>query len=281
MKKSNFRLKSVLFWVFAFLIMLSISVYQRMTGPTKPMRGKISLNESKISYSLLRTWGDDSNAEIRIDVPDEKIKGKYIYKRYKSYDEWDTLSMRRNGNELFASLPQLPPAGKMMYHIILMNDQEEKLLNSEPAVLRYKGHVPDVILIPHIILMFLAMLFSLRTGFEALFMRRSTFKLALLTLLFLVAGGLILGPLVQKYAFDAYWTGWPIGNDLTDNKTGLAFIFWLIAVLVLRKKRSNILWPVLASAVLLAVYMIPHSVLGSEIDYTKEADIEMIENNDR
>ena len=31
-------------------------------------------------------------------------------------------------------------------------------------------------------------------------------------------GGMILGPIVQKYAFGAYWTGIPFGHDLTDAK---------------------------------------------------------------
>ncbi|MDZ7744022.1 MAG: hypothetical protein U5Q03_20390 [Bacteroidota bacterium] len=79
---------------------------------------------------------------------------------------------------------------------------------------------------------------------------------------------MILGPIVQKYAFDVYWAGWPFGHDLTDNKTLVSFIFWLIAVFVLRKNPENRTWPIIASVVLIAIYLIPHSVLGSELDYT-------------
>jgi len=56
---------------------------------------------------------------------------------------------------------------------------------------------------------------------------------------------------------------------LTDNKTVVTFIFWLIAWFVLRKKPMNRVWPIIATVVMLAVYFIPHSVLGSEIDHTK------------
>ncbi len=265
--------KSFVFWMLSFFLMLSLSVYQRLTGPTKPLRGKVHAGQSEISYKLIRTWGDDSGAQININVPDESIQGTYMYKRFKSHDTWDTLSMDRKGEQLIAVLPQLPPAGKMMYHIILSDSEKDILLNSEPAVLRYKGHVPDFILIPHIIFMFLAMMFSMRTGFEGLFIRKNTFRLALWTTFFLIAGGLILGPIVQKFAFNAYWTGWPFGHDLTDNKTLVAFIVWLIALIVLRKKRQNRFWPVFAACMLLVVYIIPHSVLGSEIDF-REDEIE-------
>ncbi|RLD46076.1 MAG: hypothetical protein DRI88_08000, partial [Bacteroidetes bacterium] len=89
------------------------------------------------------------------------------------------------------------------------------------------------------------------------------------TLITLFVGGLILGPVVQKFAFGAYWTGWPIGHDLTDNKTAFTFIFWLIAWFVLRKNPANRVWPIVATIMMLAVYVIPHSVMGSEIDHTK------------
>jgi hypothetical protein len=266
----NIRRKSVLFWVLSLLLMLTISAYQRLTGPTKPLRGSVNFQNTEIPYKLIRTWGDDSPAQIEIDVKNTEVQGFYVFRRFKSHDEWDTLSMIREGEMLMAKLPQLPPAGKMMYHIILWDDQKEVMINEEPAVLRYKGHVPSIILIPHIFFMFFAMLLSMRTGFEALFIRKNTYSLSLLTLAFLLAGGLILGPVVQKYAFDAYWTGWPFGHDLTDNKTIVAFIFWLIAFFVLRKNRKNRFWPAFAAAILLAVYMIPHSVLGSEIDFTAE-----------
>jgi hypothetical protein len=92
-----------------------------------------------------------------------------------------------------------------------------------------------------------------------------------ITVIFLAIGGLVLGPIVQKYAFDAYWTGWPFGHDLTDNKSLVAFIFWVIALVVLFRTRENRTWPVVAAIVTFIVFLIPHSMLGSEIDYTKEA----------
>jgi uncharacterized membrane protein len=85
---------------------------------------------------------------------------------------------------------------------------------------------------------------------------------------------MILGPIVQKFSFDAYWTGWPFGYDLTDNKSLIAFIFWGIALIVMSRNRQNRVWPVLASLVLLVIFLIPHSVLGSEIDFTKEQKTE-------
>jgi uncharacterized membrane protein len=177
--------------------------------------------------------------------------------------------MVRKGDFLIASLPHLNIAGKMMYHITLMQGNQEVLLNDEAAVLRYKGHVPMYILLPHILIIFLAMLFSTITGLEALTKGKNTLRYTWITIITLFIGGLILGPMVQKFSFDVYWAGWPFGHDLTDNKSIVAFIFWVIALIVQYKNRKTKFWPVLASIVLLIVFLIPHSMLGSEIDYTK------------
>ena len=74
-----------------------------------------------------------------------------------------------------------------------------------------------------------------------------------------------MGPLVQKYAFDELWTGVPFGWDLTDNKTLIAFIAWVIAYLFNRKQESRY-WVVAAMVVTLVVFSIPHSLFGSQLD---------------
>jgi hypothetical protein len=54
-------------------------------------------------------------------------------------------------------------------------------------------------------------------------------------------GGLILGPPVQLEAFGALWTGWPFGADLTDNKTLIAVLAWVPAVVAaLRNKKTRL-----------------------------------------
>ncbi|MCX6335012.1 MAG: hypothetical protein NT092_12035 [Bacteroidia bacterium] len=77
---------------------------------------------------------------------------------------------------------------------------------------------------------------------------------------------MILGPLVQKFAFGAFWTGVPFGWDLTDNKTLIAVLFWILAV-VMNLKKERPVYTVLAAIVLLLIFSVPHSMFGSELDY--------------
>jgi len=266
MKKDT--LVSVLLWTISILLMLSLAIYQRATGPTYPVRGKVEINGETVRYKLLRSHNTGIDAPVEIAVP-EGISAIIRYKRFKSFDEWTTVDIQSSNGIIRWAVPNQPPAGKVEYQIALMHNESAISLTDEPVIIRFKGVVPAWVLIPHVFFMFFAMVYSIRTGFEVIFKRYNTLKLTSITLLLLLVGGLIFGPIVQKYAFDAYWTGWPWGHDLTDNKTIVAFLFWLLAWLVLRRNPNNRVWPMVATIVMLAVYLIPHSVLGSEIDHTK------------
>jgi len=278
----NSTLKTTLWWIFAVIFTIIMARYQKMTGPTYPISGKTTLNGKEIKYKLIRTAENDKDAEIAINVPDTNIKGSITYKRFKSNDSLTTVPLIRRNDTLYFMMPTQSAAGKMMYEITLSNSSEQvklKAKNGEFAVMRFKGTVPLYILIPHILAMFLGLLFSTRTAIEALIGGARTYKLAIWTLVFLIIGGLFLGPMVQKYAFGAYWTGWPFADgisfnlfqmgDLTDNKTLVMVLAWVIAIFKLRKDPKNKLWPTLAAIMVLIVYLIPHSMLGSEIDHTK------------
>jgi hypothetical protein len=80
---------------------------------------------------------------------------------------------------------------------------------------------------------------------------------------------MILGPITQLYAFGALWTGVPFGWDLTDNKTLITLIGWIIAAVAIRKSAKPQRLVAFAAVLMLIVYLIPHSVLGSELDYNK------------
>jgi len=108
------------------------------------------------------------------------------------------------------------------------------------------------------------MFLSNRAGLEALDQRGKAYKYMLWTIGFFLVGGFILGPLMQKYAFENLWTGFPFGIDLTDNKTLIVMLGWLWAWFKNRTGKEGRGWIIFAAVLMLAAYLIPHSVLGSE-----------------
>lgn len=261
-------MKKVLLWMLAFLITIFVLVFQRLTGPTYPIRDSAELAGHKISYTLERSHITTEDYLIQIDAP-ENITGEAVYKRYKTGDPWTEVPLNRRNGTLAGRLPAQPPAGKLMYKIYLQSGESRiSLSGKDPVIIRFKGEVPDTIVILHIITIFMAFLLSSRTGLEALRKEGRPRKLAYWTVAFLILGGFILGPLMQKFAFGAFWTGFPIGSDLTDTKTLVGLVGWIAALIKGKNEKSARRWSLAAAILLLVVFMIPHSLMGSELDYS-------------
>lgn len=277
-------MKKSILWILTIIITLSAAYYQRMTGPTHPKQVAVTVNDSVYKLKLVRSIALDDRSEVKLKIYDPSVKARLFFKRLGvkeefqisefQYREYPVESFLMNKvfyinkeKGLFAGLPPQPPAGKLQYYIELTDSNgTQSLFKDAPIVIRYKGGVPSYILLPHIIIMFVAMLFSTLTGLLALFRIPQYKAYALWTLLLLTAGGMILGPVVQLYAFGDLWTGVPFGWDLTDNKTLIAFLFWILAVYMNRKTDKPV-YTIIASVVLLIIYSIPHSLFGSHLDY--------------
>lgn len=256
-------------WILALIITLAAAGYQRFTGPSYPQRGSIQLDNMHMSYKLPRAH-DRGDMPVTLPITDSTIHGDIFYRRYKTPEDWIKVQMFREAGQLKAFLPQQPPAGKIEYYLILEKCERRFTIPANRSVVaRFKGEVPLVILLSHVLFMFMAMLFSNRAALEAVTAGQRLKLYSLLTVVSLFLGGMILGPLIQKFAFGEFWTGIPFGFDLTDNKTLVAMIGWLAALWqVSRTSSPNKRWWVVAAAILLlVVYSIPHSVLGSELDY--------------
>ncbi|HYK91032.1 MAG TPA: hypothetical protein VE398_19830 [Acidobacteriota bacterium] len=258
--------KSAVLWILAFVTTLASAYYQRRTGPTYPIRGHAIISEKEISYQLLRSHGGGTDCPVQIITGHPAISGIVEWKHHGTDERYAQAPMTLTEGVLMAELPHQPPAGTLEYRVILKAGSDRLILpEEEPAVVRFKGDTPAIILIPHIIAMFAAMLFSTRAGLEIFSPNPRLETLTYCTIAFLVAGGMILGPIMQKYAFGAYWTGWPLGTDLTDNKTAVALLGWVAAAVALKRAKRPAIWAAIAALLLMTVYMIPHSVLGSEL----------------
>jgi len=278
-------MKKSILWFLAIVLTLGAAYYQRKTGPTYPKTVNVNVNDLPYEIKLVRSLGLDERPEVKLKITDKTINAKLWYKRFKTNDEYSVSEFRykvypvnsflmnkvfkiTEESGFFAELPQQQPAGKLQYYIELTDSKGTTTIFKEtPVVIRFKGAVPSYILTPHILLMFLAMLFSTLAGLMAITKHPLYRKYSVWTLVLFIAGGMILGPLVQKYAFGAFWTGVPFGWDLTDNKTLIALLFWILAVIMNRKKERPF-YTIVAAAVLLLIFSIPHSIFGSELDYS-------------
>lgn len=251
-------------WLLAVVVTLVLSIYQRMTGPTNPKRVTIELNGESYRQRLPRSGVQSDETVVLKGVPSHTT-AQIHYRRYPTADDYTTADFSWYEGQWQAVLPVQPVAGKLQYYLTV---GDRDYCADEPLVIRFRNDVPAGILIPHILFMFAAMLFAVYT--LLLVITRKEYALWLkITVVTLFIGGFVMGPLVQHVAFGPWWTGFPFGTDLTDNKTLISFLVFLVALATLKLKYNK--W-VVAFAVLfmVAIFTIPHSSYGSEYDYTTQ-----------
>jgi hypothetical protein len=271
----------ILIWFIAFILTASFLVWQKISGPTYEKRFDTELEGTRIKGELLRTHSITADMPVTIHVPDEGVTATLVWRRFPTDDPWTEVPMERDGEVLRSAIPRQGMAGKVEYHVeFSKNGQKVEVPADEAAVARFKGDVPNTILILHVFAIVIAFLFSTGAGLEALTKGPNLRVLSRITLGFLVVGGLILGPIVQKYAFDAYWTGWPLGEDLTDNKLAVGALLWLVAVIQSSNagpgRPAGRWWAVAAMVVIFVIFSIPHSIHGSTLDYESGEHIQAL-----
>ncbi len=145
--------------------------------------------------------------------------------------------------------------------------------------LRYKGEVSSLVLILHVIFMFGAFFFMVMAALCANDLRRGagtkklTVKMVRWLILFTFIGGWPLGFILNRQRFGPVWEGFPFGLDVTDNKTQIMFVFWLMVVLLgwgsftgrsaeedRFGDREYSVAVLIASVLSLAIFLIPHSL---------------------
>jgi len=278
--------KRILPWALAAALTLACFAFQNRTGPTYPLEGTFPTAKGEVAFKFLRSEEIGTGLQIMLRDPvPSGVSAKVRYRRYKSNDGWSETPMvpgafrfsrRGTAEELRGvgtTLPSLPErAGKYEY-LVLVDDGSgpRSVTGDRPVYARYKAPVPRAVLLVHILVVFLSMTLALRTGMQAL-AGGEPGGLVWATIGSLVLGAFVLGPVVQKYAFGVWWSGVPFGYDWTDNKVLVELLAWLGAAATARLSRNprTVRAAVIAAtAVTLAVYFIPHSIFGSEYDYTR------------
>ncbi len=262
-------IKQITAWILAILVAFSSAIYQKVTGPTYPVKIDKTVDNLHLSGKLSRsgTTGEQTPITITIVDADSSVSAKLIYKKYRYNEQWNEIEMIRKGDNTFtASLPSMPPAAKLEYALIISRNDQQVFRQETATVIRYKGKVSPKVLVPHIIFIFLAMIISNLVIFLLLFTGKIEVKYIITTILFMLLGGFVFGPIVQKMAFGAYWTGFPFGYDLTDNKVLIGLIGWLLAYYKRNAPKAK-WWVWGAYLLMLIVFLIPHSMLGSELNY--------------
>jgi hypothetical protein len=258
-------------WILAVVVTAGLLIYQRTTGPTYPLRGRVTMGGQTVALGLARSHSGPTDQPVRFVAPDTAVHAELRWRRFPTSDPWDTVSFQRRGDTLVAALPHEPPAGKLAYQLRLTRQGERAIFPERPAITRFKGDISAAVVIAHLLCLFGGMILLMRAGLGALAREAAYPRQARLGLLLFGAGAFVFGPWMQYQAFGQWWTGVPLGWDATDNKVLIVAAAWAVALWRLRGGRAARGAVIGAAAVTLAAFLIPHSLFGSELDWSRAA----------
>ena len=158
-------MKKSVYWLLAVVITLVLSIYQRMTGPTYPQKVTVELNGESYKVKLPRSGVQQDEIVKLKGIPQTQGNISLHYRQYPTTSDYTTVDFVWKDSVWQAALPVQPVAGKLQYYLTV-GDKDYQA--DEPVVIRFRNDVPAYILIPHILLMFGAMLFAVLRSLHAL-----------------------------------------------------------------------------------------------------------------
>jgi len=250
---------------------------------------KVERLETRLTHEAKDEHIGKGNALIEAKVESTaRLPQDAVKLNYKIGDTWFSVPMSRGPEKdsYQAEIPHQKKGTVVSYFIEVTTITGDKITLPERALeedekdyysLVFKGRVPSALKGIHIGLMFGGLVLILISGGLAYrFIKRggditgclyTAFTGAILFFL----GGFPIGIINEKITYGTFWKGWPFGRDVTDTKTEVLLLYWILALLPMKnaifKKLEAKNWIsdktfaylVIIGAILTIIfYLIPH-----------------------
>jgi hypothetical protein len=275
--------KRILFGVLITLVIFFVSRRMSMNRPSE-----VNWTGGGVTTTHMTVYEQvgPGQPEIILQVkPPTEIDASVLY-RVPGVEPFDTVGMAEISSGVWsARLPAKEKGDRLEYGFIISQTETSEIGTSVATsmtgyyLIKYKGEVSVTVLVLHILCMFAAFFFIVEAiigAFAMLIMgddKEFTVAQTRWVLLFTFLGGMPLGFVLNRQRFGPIWEAFPFGTDITDNKTQLIIIFWiLIAALswksfACRRTGRDAIGPgayatavIIASVLSLFLYLVPHSL---------------------
>jgi hypothetical protein len=279
------------FWeiLVAFIFTLLLLSFARKTTTVQSVHKTVEKSGILIDHHTVAKKVGERDVVIPV-----KVIGAEEVKLFYKIEEGEFRSVNMGLNEgesdLFvASIPYHKKGTQAWYYIeaqkqigdtkLTISLPDKNSPNFEPLLLKFEGDVPPYIIISHVFCTFSAILFSVLAVFSAVDLKRgkSTLKksviFSLFAFIFLFVGFFPLGWTLNYFAFGTLWEAFPFGSDVTDNKSQIVFLSWLVTLFLVKgtilgknpsknlvSEKTYSTMVIISFVVTVVMYLIPHSI---------------------
>jgi len=267
---------SATLWVVACLAMVAAGFWEWQAGGVRPWRGEVTIAGRSVPYQLPGSAIAEQPLRVTVGAAPEVV-GTVRWRHVLEGEDFQGLTMLRDGDVLVSLLPPQPAGGRIEYQLVLVGPFGlARIPSDEPVAVRFRGQASALVVLPYVAVALLSLLVGVRAGLAALFARPEARLLTWVTAGGVTLGGLILGPVVQRSTFGAFWSGWPFGPDPIDNRTLVVWVAWMVAAATMAPARGATdrfarTVVMAATVALVAVALLPQSLHPSRVDPDDDA----------
>lgn len=274
-------IRRIILGIVLTVLLLSVS---RKLSMRRPSEVESEAEGIRLNHTTISEQKGAGEPTVNLTVVSTGIVTPFVLYRSSKEENLQRSSMVQVGDGQWeARLPDGGMGARLLYAFeVVRSDGDTRRLPEESGsffLIKFKGTYSSLVLILHIAAMFGSFFFMFMSFFSAIEIlkgtedQRRTVGFARWVLILSFLGGWPLGFILNYQAFGVLWEAFPFGFDITDNKTQLMFVFWLISLLLVRGSflgrdiKSDTLGPkgfafavIVSFVVSLFLFIVPHSL---------------------
>jgi len=250
-------------WALALVLCLTGLLVQRLISSELPLTVDQEWAGRRIASTLEQVHVGPGGQRLSVSGGDADWTGELIWRPVAGEAAFARMPLRNLGSLITGEIPAQARGRRAEYRLEIETPAGLLRLPAQGTlVTRFRGATPLALGLAHILLLALGLLLAMRAGLEALALGDHAQRFAWGSFLCVLAGGLVVGPLMKHYAYGLLWAGPPRGLDSTDSKTLVLALAWLLPLILRARGRRARRWIVVAALLSLLAFLVPHSTFG-------------------
>ncbi len=249
--------QSLILWIGAFVIAFLFAFWNRFSSPEYPITGSFGINMKSVTYKFDKVYRGNDDYKIIIKTENDSLNGLILWREKGSSEGWNVSEMKFSGKMLLGKIPHHAPSTIIEYRVkVWLNKNVYYLPQTGNVVLKYFNKVPSSIMGFYYFFLYLALIFSVRTGLDYFNENQKIKKLSLFTIMLWISNVMVFNPVKHSYELSTRigTTILPI-TELFDFRHLLLLIIWILGIILFFNLNNYKKWALFISGATLIAFL--------------------------
>jgi hypothetical protein len=245
----------IILWLSSLVVVFLIGYVKNITDKDYPITSTFGIEGKKVSYKLDKVCYDKESYKNIIISDIQGIRARLFWRNNNQQYETDYKNIE---DGLECNIPIQKPGQEIKYKLVIQHKGKTfEIFKKEFIPLMFWGHIPSPVHILHFILLFGALLMSLRSLLELFNNNRNLKKYAVITCTLFITLITIIAPLRNSYKLGAINNYVPPVTDLIEPILLLILFQWISGtILIFNKKYINSVTIFISSSTILLFFLL-------------------------